>query len=1228
MKKMCLAALCTASLGYGALTDNLVHYYTFDGSSYSAGWLPAAGGYTLGGNQGNPVAGQIGQAMGAGSSFSGTGSMAGEYFQPGTGNWTLSFWARQAPVAANRILIRRGPGTGGTSGGWQISRNANGTLALSFADGTTPGSATSSAVLPDDAWGYLTLRRKGDRFQLLLNGTSVIDAALSSPTVEIAPKDAAHGDTWNREFRSGPYGADYSLREGDAIDELAVWTRALHDKEIDWLYNAGSGKAIPLAIPLRNGLQQYFPLDADFTAADGQGNLASLTGGSVANFQAPGKFASALAGTAGQLKSSGDDNARFHPGTGDFTLSLWYKPYTEDVPADGDVILARGALTVADNPIANGANWNAGWNLRLNADRTVSLRLFEGFNKTADAAKTITGAIPVSATGEWSHLAYTRKGTAVTLYVNGTAESSTVTLSPGASIFVDPGQTWGRELDTRAMRPGEMLDELAFWNRALAPADIQTLASGAASLAESLDPGDSILKRTVSAASENWSSAAWFTTSATGLPWSETASGAEITFTQAAASLVLDRPAAVETLLVKTSGSGAHVTLLGSETLTFAALGSLNSLGVGPGDMARFNLPVSAGLLDVAAHGAPAATTPQWLGRVAFQTVAADEIVMQSGLIDLPDSSAFPGHQIGLVTLRGGSGAAAAGEGAFTSVYPGNLAFSGNAYLHVRDEESNSPAARLTLTGTLSGEGTLLKHNTGTLALTGSTTIAGSLYMVAGTTEFTTGGHQLTDRASVQAATLKVGGDAQLALGRLVGADGLGANSVIEQTGGSITVTGSNNAENNAASCILAHWNALTTYSMSGGSLSSATAKIRAVQDGRLNWTIENASVSAPGIYARLSNGNASAITLNTGAVMTLGNGGIRLPANTAFTLNDGATLAFSASAVNNKTITLGGTAPGAVLNLGGNTVCQPGFAGNGTLGVSAPGTLVLTGAGSGDPLVVLDSGTNVKGPPLTLEQTSDATEQNWKTLTGGAAVIAGDLSLIHNTGDSVSNNTVSTYTGRFRVPAAQAGQTWYFAGNYDDNIMLKVDGAEVFTSAAYNTVGSGSVGNLAEGWHTFEVRAREIGGDDGPNVSDWKSAAMALGFRAGSAPSNPAAASQYTRFSPENLEMEVLSPFTATDIISGGAVKGSALKLSRWRVHLGADDASSRITAFEYPADLDGATVSFTADSTTLSRYFLGRFTNADKATFTGLPAGLARRIEADGRVYVGVFGLKITLY
>ena len=130
--------------------------------------------------------------------------------------------------------------------------------------------------------------------------------------------------------------------------------------------------------------------------------------------------------------------------------------------------------------------------------------------------------------------------------------------------------------------------------------------------------------------------------------------------------------------------------------------------------------------------------------------------------------------------------------------------------------------------------------------------------------------------------------------------------------------------------------------------------------------------------------------------------------------------------------------------------------------------------------------------------------------------------------------STGFAFVGQFKVEEEDAG-VWTFAGNYDDQIVLTVDGTTVFSTSSYTEVGRGTV-ELAAGWHLFRISIYDGSGAAGPGSSNW-SGGKALGFVKGE--SSSTSGNDYTAFTPENVEMRQ-APTVEFSTFAGNRTSGN----------------------------------------------------------------------------------------
>jgi RHS repeat-associated protein len=81
--------------------------------------------------------------------------------------------------------------------------------------------------------------------------------------------------------------------------------------------------------------------------------------------------------------------------------------------------------------------------------------------------------------------------------------------------------------------------------------------------------------------------------------------------------------------------------------------------------------------------------------------------------------------------------------------------------------------------------------------------------------------------------------------------------------------------------------------------------------------------------------------------------------------------------------------------------------------------------------------------------------------------------------GAAWSDNTTQVYTGEILVGASG---TLAFAENFDDSVLLKIDGITWLNNSIWNEpTASGTIAGLTPGWHTFELRLGQGVGGVGP---------------------------------------------------------------------------------------------------------------------------------------------------
>ncbi len=307
--------------------------------------------------------------------------------------------------------------------------------------------------------------------------------------------------------------------------------------------------------------------------------------------------------------------------------------------------------------------------------------------------------------------------------------------------------------------------------------------------------------------------------------------------------------------------------------------------------------------------------------------------------------------------------------GAGNSIDLGSLNISGTASGSGLTTLTMSNANSSTFGGVIFGTGNLVKANTGTLILTNSasntgvTTVSGGTLVLQGNDSMSSTATGRTTNIGGPGATLVIQDNATLTT---QGVMGLGSSSGtnpgnVVQTGGAVTVAGSNDGGGFRA-LIIGEWPGESSlYTLSAGTLN--------VPNGitYVNWNATAGSLAISGGLAKLntiqfganggSGGYTGFLNLSGTASLYVGSGGMTSgTASSAFINLAGGTLGAYASWSSSLSMTLGGA---ATINTGGNGITL-----SGNLSDSAGTSGSLTKIGSG---TLTLSGTNSYSGPTTV---------------------------------------------------------------------------------------------------------------------------------------------------------------------------------------------------------------------------------------------------------------------
>jgi autotransporter-associated beta strand protein len=424
----------------------------------------------------------------------------------------------------------------------------------------------------------------------------------------------------------------------------------------------------------------------------------------------------------------------------------------------------------------------------------------------------------------------------------------------------------------------------------------------------------------------------------------------------------------------------------------------------------------------------------------------------------------------GGVTLQGGTaalqGSATIGSATQGITLTGNLNFGAG------------PGNTLTINSPITGTGNLVKNNNAGDAVIFNQPVSSTLSNFTsdnGTTEFNQGltltwdldqaklraasgatvklaGTSSFRELEISTATVNIGAGATVTYNQLEMSQGGGTQSVINQTGGTVNFTGTNNTNTTSASFLMGHWGSgsASTYNLSGGNLNAAGAVMS------LGWDSTNVNFNQSGGTANflginLANGrdNTAAYTM-TGGRINLGATGITNAGNKSVNLGGGTVGAFadwttskpiqftgtngdviidtldSVDGTTARTITLNGanTGTGGFSKINAGTLALGSANGtfNGTGRVSG-GSLFLAGNAAQNATIIAESGGTLRaGTPTT----AGASAINALDLGGGNVtfrvgtsadtISAGSLTVSNPTTISIIPTSALTVSQQFTV--------------------------------------------------------------------------------------------------------------------------------------------------------------------------------------------------------------------
>lgn len=310
-----------------------------------------------------------------------------------TGPFTIEAWVY--PLAINNVIVSRFYWQTGDNGGWSVSINSSGYLAISYTNGTWNNlgglTATSNPVLTGQ-WNHIAITRDSSNLlRLFVNGKSSVTPITVSQT----------------------------------MDRVVVQNAALQPRTF----------RVAVSGPGDGAIGSYYT--GYISSINIQANVAKYT----ADFTLPSQPISAESGStfSSNMNSAGiiDISSRNVMETvGDAKIVTSTKKFgagSMSFDGTGDYIISRATdsfILPGNFTIEGWAYLNASGNYRLctvgDSVGASGIEIYvSGGNWTVYSSNAIRITGSAATRQSWTHIAVVRSGSTITLYVNGTASGST-----------------------------------------------------------------------------------------------------------------------------------------------------------------------------------------------------------------------------------------------------------------------------------------------------------------------------------------------------------------------------------------------------------------------------------------------------------------------------------------------------------------------------------------------------------------------------------------------------------------------------------------------------------------------------------------------------------------------------------------------------------------------------------------------------------------------------------
>ena len=317
-------------------------------------------------------------------------------FNLGTSNFTIECWVYSTTAGVAQYFSGQANSTATTTS-WSVgtAKGSGNNLGLTVISGTTVYDVpTTGTTIPLNAWVHYVGVRDGTTLRVYINGVQAGSLSIGSASINASTNQFAIGrlGEYTSSYFSG-YVANYRLINGVC------------------LYPSGTSFTPPTAPPAPTQNTGLLLLGTNTGIQDATGKNDIITVGSAKTQSSIVKYgtsAMSFNGSSDYLTSP--YSVLYALESVDFTIEAWV--YRNSTGSEHNIALTRSSAG------------SDGWGFRINSTNTLQ------FFYTAGGSVTTTGTIPATT---WTHVAATRVGTLVRLFINGTLDTSGTASANAAS---------------------------------------------------------------------------------------------------------------------------------------------------------------------------------------------------------------------------------------------------------------------------------------------------------------------------------------------------------------------------------------------------------------------------------------------------------------------------------------------------------------------------------------------------------------------------------------------------------------------------------------------------------------------------------------------------------------------------------------------------------------------------------------------------------------------------